>query len=155
MFNGTAYTEATSISVAQPFEGDAVLSPSAKLELTRVAGPSDVQLGYVLHQVVATPVASTYAIATPEIARYCLTGGKPAFSYDERWIVYHHFETDRANIYQMDLRTGTPIKITNMNAGQYALFPHFRSDGWIYADVRDSNTNLEYLVASDAALLNE
>ena len=155
MFDGTAYTEATSIQVAQPFEGDAVLSPSTKLEITRVAGPGDVQLGYVLHQVLATPMASTYAIAAPEIARYCVTGGKPAFSYDERWIVYHHYAADRADLMLMDLRTGTPIKITNMNAGQYALFPHFRNDGWIYADVRDTNTNREYLVASDAALLNE
>ena len=71
-----------------------MLSPSATLELTRVAGPNDNQLGYVLRKVVATPSGTTYTIATPEIARYCLAGGKPAFSYDERWIVYHHYVTD-------------------------------------------------------------
>jgi hypothetical protein len=37
----------------------------------------------------------------------------------------------------------------------YALFPHFRSDGWIYADIRDTNAGHEYIVASDAALLAE
>ena len=84
-----------------------------------------------------------------------MTGGKPAFSYDERWIVFHQYTGNNSDLYLMDLRTGTPIKITNMKPGQYALFPHFRSDGWIYADVRDTNTNLEYLIASDAALLNE
>ena len=26
-----------------------------------------------------------------------------------------------------------------MKPGQYALFPHFRSDGWIYFLVRDKN----------------
>ena len=61
----------------------------------------------------------------------------------------------------MDIRTGVPVRITNMRPGQYALFPHFRSDGWIYADVRDDNIHVsdglahEYMVASDAALLAE
>jgi hypothetical protein len=42
-----------------------------------------------------------------------------------------------------------------MQPGQYALYPHFRSDGWIYAAVRDGATDHEYMVASDAALLAE
>ena len=41
-------------------------------------------------------------------------------------------------------------RITTMKAGQYALYPHFRSDGWIYCLVRDSNSHKEYAVASDA-----
>jgi hypothetical protein len=39
-----------------------------------------------------------------------------------------------------------------MGAGQYALYPHFRSDGWIYFLVRDHDTTKEYVLASDAAL---
>ncbi|MEM6962813.1 MAG: hypothetical protein AAF550_13890 [Myxococcota bacterium] len=42
-----------------------------------------------------------------------------------------------------------------MNPGQYALFPHFRSDGWIYFIVRDPYDDAlsgEYVVASDAVL---
>jgi hypothetical protein len=155
ILTGASYMEQPSISITQPFEGDDVLSQSMRLEITRVTGPNDVQLGYVLHKVNAIFGGSTYTITTPEIARYCLTGGKPAFSYDERWIVFHQYTANNSDLYLMDLRTGTPIKITNMKAGQYALFPHFRSDGWIYADVRDTNTNLEYLIASDASLLNE
>jgi hypothetical protein len=42
-----------------------------------------------------------------------------------------------------------------MRPGQYALFPHFRSDGWIYAAVRDPAAGHEYMVASDAALIAE
>ena len=85
-----------------------------------------------------------------------MTGGKPAFSYDERWIVFHQYTGNNSDLYLMDLRTGTPNKITNMKPGQYALFPHFRSDGWIYADVRDMTAGgTEHLIASDAALLNE
>jgi len=154
VFDGTTYVQKTNIGVAQPFEGDAVLSPSARVELTRVAGPAG-QLGYVLHKVNATMVGSNYSITTPEIARYCLAGGKPAFSYDERWIVYHHYTSDRADLYLMDLRTGVPVQITHMGPGQYALFPHFRSDGWIYAEVREPGTTRSVLIASDAALLLE
>lgn len=42
-----------------------------------------------------------------------------------------------------------------MQPGQYALFPHFRSDGWIYFIVRTQNTSTEHIVASDAALTLE
>ena len=55
----------------------------------------------------------------------------------------------------MDIRTGVPVRITNMHPGQYALYPHFRSDGWIYIQVRDTNASHEYVVASDAALILE
>lgn len=156
IFDGTSFDEKPAVAVQTPFEGDFVMSPSAKLALTRVAGPDDAQLGYVLREVVATPSGASYAIAAPEIARYCVSGGKPAFSFDERWIVFHHYESDgSANLYLMELTTGTPVRITNMSAGQYALYPHFRSDGWIYAQVRDANAGHEYTIASDAALVAE
>ena len=176
IWNGTTYAPRTTVNVDTPFEGDTVLSPSAKLTIGRVAGPNDRQLGYVLRKVNATLVGSTYDITSPEIARYCISGGKPGFSYDERFIVYHHYVTGTdatemgftgpsdpafqpyltqgaANVYLMDLRTGVPVRITNMAPGQYALFPHFRSDGWIYLQVRDSNAAHEYTTASDAALI--
>ena len=59
-----------------------------------------------------------------------------------------------------NLRMGAYVRrdaaeITADLARMYALFPHFRSDGWIYADIRDTNTSHEYMVASDAALLAE
>jgi hypothetical protein len=178
IFDGTKYVAHSQVTVAQAYEGDSVLSPSATLEITRVSDPNDRQLGYVLRKVIATPSGSSYTIETPEIARYCISGGKPAFSFDERWIVFHHYVTDAdaqdlgftgpndpgfaayrtkgaANLYLMDLATGVPVRITNVPAGMYALFPHFRSDGWIYADVRDTNAGHEYIVASDAALLAE
>jgi hypothetical protein len=134
----------------------------------------------VLHRVNAVGTTANYAITTPEIARYCITGGKVGFSYDERWVVYHHYisNTDAdakelgfanaadpgfaqyaakgtANLYLMDLATGVPKRITNMAPGQYALMPHFRSDGWIYANVRDGAAGHEYFIATDAALIGE
>ena len=185
VFDGTRFTPKSATVVETPHEGDAVLSPSARLAVTRVSGPGDRQLGFVLRKVVAVPNGSSYTITLPEIARYCKSGGKPAFSYDERWMVYHHYigDTDAdaqdlgytgrndpgfdgfqarggANVYLVELATGQIRRVTRMNPGQYALFPHFRSDGWIYYQVRDlgntgSGDEREYSVALDAALLLE
>lgn len=58
-----------------------------------------------------------------------------------------------ANIYLLELRTGRRIRVTNMGPGQYALFPHFRSDGWIYFLIRTPAAAAEHVIASDAALL--
>ena len=178
IYDGTTFTSKPQVTVQSAFEGDSVLSPSAKLIVSRVAGLDDTQLGFVLRKVVATPVGTSYSIQVPEVARYCVSGGKPGFSYDERWMAYHHYVTPAdavelgftgpadpafapyltqgaANIYLIELATGVSVRITNMRPGQYALFPHFRSDGWIYGVVRDVGANHEYMVASDAALLAE
>lgn len=179
MNTGTGFVPGRTTAVSQPYEGDTILSPSSLLILSRVAGPGATQLGFVLRKVNATPRAtpgSGYDIETPEIARYCFNGGKPAFSYDERWLVLHHYiggadaeelgftgptdpafaeynDNGGANIFLVDLRTGTRTRITHMAPGQYALFPHFRSDGWIYFIVRTPGSRTEYVVASDAALV--
>ncbi len=132
----------------------------------------------MLRKVVATPSGGSYLIDVPEIARYCLRGGKPGLSFDDRWMTYHHYveagdwaelgyasaddpgfvalrASGAANIYLVDLRIGTRMRVTTMNPGQYALYPHFRSDGWIYFIVRDNNRGVENIVASDAALALE
>src|SRR5690606_36130458 len=58
-----------------------------------------------------------------------------------------------ANIYLRDLLTGVTKRLTNMGPGHFAMFPHFRSDGWIYFMVYDAEgANARYAVASDAAL---
>ncbi|MEZ4403286.1 MAG: hypothetical protein R3B06_24890 [Kofleriaceae bacterium] len=173
IFDGTSYQSRGHIQVSTPGAGDTIISPSAKLLLSRVAGAGQAQNGFVMKQLVATPSGSSYTVTTPQVARYCVNGGKPAFSYDERWIVYHHWvqgedwqamgyasQTDPAfqalvtagtsNIFLLDVQTGTSRRITNLAAGQRALFPHFRSDGWIYFTHATSG---EVIVASDAALV--
>jgi hypothetical protein len=176
--DGMGFTPGRTTAVPQPYEGDTVLSPSSRLILSRVAGPGASQLGFVLRQMLPTPRSegTGYDIETPEIARYCFNGGKPAFSFDERWLVLHHYiggadavelgftgptdpgfaqynEDGGANIYLVDIRTGELVRITHMAPGQYALFPHFRSDGWIYFVVRSPGSRVEHVVASDAALV--
>lgn len=175
VFNGTTFEQHTPTTIPTPFEGDTVISPSAKLLVSRVAGPNGSQLGFVLRKVNATAGANGYDISAPEIARYCVAGAKPAFSYDDRWLIYHHYignadavdlgftnsndpgfaqykTKGAANVYVVDLRTGVRTRITNMQPGQYALFPHFRADGWVYFLVKDHNRNVESIVASPAAL---
>ena len=173
---GSGYQPQSNITVPTPFEGDAVISPSAKLVVSRLAGPSR-QIGFVMREIRATMNGGGgYTVEAPEVARYCIDGGKPGFSLDERWMVLHHYVEDSdaiemgytgsddpafapylsqgaANLYLVDLVTGQIIRISNMPPGQYALFPHFRSDGWIYFMVRTIGQQSEYIVATDAALL--
>lgn len=111
-----------------------------------------------------------------ELARYCEPGNKVAFSYDERYFITQHYNDDddavelgftgptdpafaayrtegSADLILIDLATGTRTRLTHMGPGQYALFPHFRSDGWIYFLVR-GDTGIggagERVMATDA-----
>jgi hypothetical protein len=178
---GTQFVPQTKSSVTLPREGDVIISPSARLLVSRVSGSNGSQSGFILRKLVATKNGATYTVNTPEIARYCLRGGKPAISFDERWMVFHHYveagdwqalgyasATDAgfvalrdsqtggaANVFLMELTTGSVRRITTMQPGQYALYPHFRNDGWIYFLVRDRNRNFEWIAASNAALVFE
>ncbi len=156
--DGTRFRTGSTGSVATPYEADAVISPSSRLVLTRMAGPGSRPLGYRLYGIDETPAGpGRFTPTLRELARYCFPGAKTAFSYDERYFLYHHYEGDEtANVYLVELATGARTRITNMQRGQYALFPHFRSDGWIYYMVR-GDTDLpgggERVVATDAALV--
>jgi hypothetical protein len=172
---GSTFTVAGSARVEHPFEGDAVISPSLGLIMTREGGDTG-QTAFVLRRVSVSGSGATRTISTVPVAHYCVTGGKPGFSYDERFAVLHHYieNTDAdarllgftgvadpgfsayrtrggANIYMIELATGTIYRITNMGPGQYALFPHFRSDGWIYY-LQRGDSGPEHIVANDAAL---
>jgi hypothetical protein len=174
--DNTGFEAGQTVELDTPYEGDAVLSPSARLVIARVAG-ADGQLGYVMRRVDATPTDGGYQIDVPEVARYCVGGGKPAFSFDERWLTYHHYveEADAvdlgftgpddpefqpylasgaANVYVLDILTGETRRVTTMAPGEYALYPHFRSDGWIYFLVRGLDAD-ETIAATDAALVLE
>lgn len=152
VFNGQTYEQMPSVIVDSPYEGDSVLSPSAQLVVSRLAGADGDSLGYVLRRVRATRFGDSYVFDIGEkLATICMPGSKANISYDERFLVTHHYEGDRSNLYLVDLATGTQHQITDMPAGAKALFPHFRSDGWIYFLAEDTEGN-EYVAASDAAL---
>jgi hypothetical protein len=181
IFDGQGFDAKQPVEVATPFEGDSVLSASARLLVSRVSGPGGRQNGFSMRRVVATPDGQGgYDIEVPEVARYCDNGGKPAFSYDERWMTLHHYveNTDAdaqalgfaskddpgfapyrdegaANVIVVDLLSGQSFRITDMGPGEYALFPYFRSDGWLQFIVREPGSGAETVVASDAVLLAE
>jgi hypothetical protein len=172
VYSGTTFTARPWTTVALPYEGDIVLSPAGGMIVSRVNG-SGTQAGYRLRQVDASWNGSSYDITTPLVATYCVKGAKPAISFDERWMVVHHYITDAdatelgftgpsdpgwapyhaqgsADIYLIDLLTGTETRVTRMGPGQFALYPHFRSDGWIYFVTKGPEG--EHIIASDAAL---
>jgi len=174
VFDGQHYVGKPAVSTPSPYEGDSVLSPSTRLVISRFGNQQN-QLGYVLRKLTATPSGGSYNVSTTEVGRYCTQGAKPSISFDEKYFVTHHYVTSNdwqdlgfasandpafqamlaqgtSNIIVVNLLTGARTRVTTMKAGQYALFPHFRSDGWFYFLVRDQSSGKEYAVASDAAL---
>jgi hypothetical protein len=172
---GTGFTRGDTTTITTPNVGSAILAPSARMMITQIADADGVPIGYVLRRLdIGRDAGGRRTIAAPEIARYCLAGGKPAISLDDRWLVTHHRATDAdavdlgftgpadpgfaayrgvSNVYLVDLRTGVGTRLTMMAPDQQALFPHFRSDGWIYFQVRTDGPGPEYTVATDAALV--
>lgn len=160
--DGAAYRADAAIRVAMPGEGDVVLSPSTKLLVARFTGGSK-QGGYRVHALDAQTTNGSLSVQLPVRAQICLKGAKATFSFDERFLATHQYvdrtEPDQAtlpqgsaNIVVADLKTGAKVRLTRMAAGQYALYPHFRADGWLYFLVRDMNLRVEYVAATDAAV---
>ncbi|MCC6996769.1 MAG: hypothetical protein IT370_19310 [Deltaproteobacteria bacterium] len=151
VFNGSKYEQLPNVIVDSPYEGDSVLSPSMRLVASRLAGPEGKSLGYVVRKVTATRTGTAYRIGIDQkVATICAPGAKVSFSFDERFFVTHHYDQGGANLWLFDLKDGSKRQITQVPAGQKALFPHFRSDGWIYFLIKGGDR--EYLAASDAAL---
>ncbi|MDB4938868.1 MAG: putative glycoside hydrolase [Labilithrix sp.] len=164
--DGAAYRAEAAVNVTMPGEGDVMLSPSTKLLVARFSGGAK-QGGYRVHAVDAQVTSSgATTVQTPLRAQVCMKGGKASFSFDERFLATHQYvdrtEPDQSalpqgssNIVVADLATGTKVRLTKMAAGQYALYPHFRADGWLYFLVRDMNAHVEYIAATDAAVRME
>ncbi len=171
--DGSGYRSLTARRFDIPFEGDATISNSSQLVVTRIRGESGEQSGFHLYGIRAELEDGEYNVDTTNLGTYCIRGAKPDFSFDERYITFHRYLTDddaaefgfedaddpafreyrrqgAANVYLLDLLTGRTTRITTMNPGQYALFPHFRADGWVYFVVRDNPRGVETVAASNA-----
>ncbi|MBX3268868.1 MAG: hypothetical protein KF729_01320 [Sandaracinaceae bacterium] len=172
---GTGFDAAGVFSLSVPWQANAVVSPTMRLVATQLADADGDPLGFVLHRIDVARAGSgdVTDVELVEVGRYCTPGGKAAFSLDDRWLVTHHRVTDAdavdlgftgpsdpgfapylgvSNVYLIDIATGARTRVTNMQPGQLALFPHFRSDGWLYFLVRDGAPP-EHIVATDAALV--
>ncbi|HWM86027.1 MAG TPA: hypothetical protein VNO33_09320 [Kofleriaceae bacterium] len=152
VFNGTTYAPMTATVVDSPYEGDSVLSPSARVVASRLAGADGKALGFVLRRVRATRFGQSYQVDIDQkLATICMPGAKVNLSFDERFMVTHHYHDGKADILLYDLSTGAESQITDVPVGTEARYPHFRSDGWIYFLV-DAGGGSETMAASDAAL---
>ena len=165
----SGYQVKQSVELNTPFEGDIMMSRSSTLLGARVAGEHG-QLGYQVRQVTGTFADNGYKFTLKGIGRICMAGNKANFSFDERFLVTHHYLTREdfasdaefakykdkgaSDIFITDFVTGKKQRITHMNPGQFALFPHFRSDGWLYFMVRDASgaAKKEFIAASDWAI---
>jgi len=163
------YQVKQSVELDSPFLGDIMMSRSGTMLTGRVAGETS-QLGYAVKQLSSTFAGSEYRFTLKPIGQICMKGNKANWSFDERFLTTHHYLTREdfssdsewnkykdkgaADIYVADVVTGKKMRVAHMRPGQFALFPHFRSDGWLYFIVRDASgaEKKEYIVASDWAL---
>ena len=155
------------VELPTPFKGDTMMSRSGTILGSRVSGENQA-LGYAIDKLTSTKTASGYKFALAPLGRICMPGNKANFSFDERFLVSHHYltredfpsdeafkvysEKGASDLWMADFVTGQKVRISQMGPGQFALYPHFRSDGWIMFEVRDANTKKTYVVASDAAI---
>ena len=92
--------------------------------------PAETQLGANL---TSTRTATGYDIDAPEVARICANGTKPAFSYDERFLTYHHYveENDwgNARIFEHELAGETIYAVTVTTDGDDGFIETFDGRG--------------------------
>lgn len=149
-----------------PYRGDTMMGRSGRLLGSRVAGETGA-LGYAIERLEATSTGGGYNFQLASLGKVCMKGNKANFSFDERFLATHHYnepadfgEADdpeyankgSSDVFVADFVTGKKQKITKMGPGQFALYAHFRSDGWLYFLVVDHNTDKYYVVASDWAV---
>jgi hypothetical protein len=180
--DGTVFRRQPEITLWTPYQGDFGLSPSNLIAVSRISGvDADYkakQMGFQFDFIEKNFEGDTVSYSLRKAATLCFKGGKGGFSFDERYFATYHYvdnedfkdlgfadredsgfqkllEKGSSNIFAFDLKTGVNQRITNMGPGQFALFPHYRSDGWIYFLVHDANTKKRYMVATDASLVGQ
>jgi hypothetical protein len=171
-YTGRTYELADKESVETPYFGDWMLSTTGKLAFARQSGWDEtndkyLNLGFGVFALTKNEAGKTQV---EKLAHFCERGAKGTFSYNERFIVYHHYADAQdfaeygfmkndpqflsmikagvSDIWYTDLLEGKSRRITNMSPGQLAVFPHFRADGWLQFMVKDKNQNKEFLAVT-------
>jgi hypothetical protein len=156
-------------------EGDWVVSPSTRLVIGRYGQGSSQQHGYRIHMIKVQANAgkkSGYSATRQVVGEICnvesatklpaFRGSKVQVSLDDRFLATHRYdsagegtplEASSADIMLYDMLTGNSMRVTNMPKGMYALYPSWRSDGWVYFLVRDRRNGAQpdYIAATNAA----
>jgi hypothetical protein len=154
--------------VETPYRGDTMMSRSGHLLGNRwaygQAADGTTPNGYAIEKLDYRVVGGRYQFTLSALGNVCMKGNKANFSFDERFLTTHHYNAPgdftasddpayrskgSSDIHVVDFITGKKQKVTKMGPGQFALFPHYRSDGWLYFLVVDNNTNKYWVAASD------
>ncbi len=158
--------------IPTPYRGDTMFGRSGTLIGSRwsYAAPAEgqqQQYGYALEKLDRQLINGQYRFTLSTLGNVCMKGNKANISFDERFLSSHHYnepedfpaneraayaEKGSADVWVVDFITGKKQVVTKMGPGQFALFPHFRSDGWLYFLVADRNTNKYWVAASDWAI---
>jgi hypothetical protein len=155
------------VKLATPYRGDTMMARSGKLLGSRVAGEHGA-LGYAIESLESRIVAGHYRFDLSPLGKVCMRGNKANFSFDERFLATHHYnepsdfgsgaedaayrDKGSADVWVADFVTGRKVRAVKMGPGQFALYAHFRSDGWLYFLVVDHNTGKYFVAASDWAV---
>jgi len=172
VFDGAASGLAESMTFMN--EGDWVVSPSTRLVVGRYGQGSSQQHGYRIHLLniqsdgakkagysVSQKVVGEICNVEPDSLLPSFRGGKVQISLDDRFLGTHRYNATEgtelgagsSDILLYDTLTGNSMQVTNMPKGMYALYPSWRSDGWVYFLVRDrrANAGKDYVAATNAA----
>lgn len=174
--DGTQYRRIGSEILNKPFQGDFAISPSGKILIGRLTGATDnyeqIALGYKFYKLTTSGMGQDMTVEATEVATVCEGGRKGVMSFDERfWTFYKPVEArdwlefgfqsatdpeflalvgNSSNVYVTDFLTGITHRVTRMQPGQYAQFPHFRSDNWLVFMVGGHPD--QHVAASDAVI---
>ncbi|MFW7377530.1 MAG: hypothetical protein ACOH5I_01825 [Oligoflexus sp.] len=180
LFNGDSYEPGQVWRHPSPYQLDWNISPSGRILVSRQIGLvngklTDLGFHFYRRQLITHSPTDESDYTLEKLASICSKGMKGKFSFNENlFVTYRYLQEEdyaewgfadaqdpefqswlkkgMANLYLLDMRNGESKRITQLKPGQFALFPHFRSDGWIYFQVLDHDSNQRYFFASDAAL---
>ncbi|MBX3234501.1 MAG: hypothetical protein KIT84_40660 [Labilithrix sp.] len=157
--------------IKTPYRGDTMMSKTGRLLGSRWAYGKDAQgntpWGYALETLERVRVGDRYEFKLETIGNVCLKGNKANLSFDERFLSTHHYNEPSdfgpdpdpaylakgsADVIVIDFITGKKVQVTKMPPGYFALYPHFRSDGWLYFLAVHRETGRYMAVASDWAI---
>lgn len=153
-------------------QGDAGVAPGTTNGSLSLAGESEFakvikKTGYRIRFVdkLRTDNVNYDAAGDTTASEICLKGNKAMMSFDDRFLVTHHAidqEDDAVNagkhsdIWLYDILKKQTVRVTQTPPGVFALYPHFRADGWIYFLVREWDAagavRQDRIMATDAAL---
>lgn len=175
IFDGNRWEKQDPTTITTPWEMDWNISPSNKVLISRVVNAQYQHNGYHLYTTNRLIDNGQYHYEIDPLGSICTPGLKGKFSFDERFFVSYAYvkqeewkelgyrspedpeftqllSKNASSILLTDLLSGKSYRLNKPVAGVRLMFPHFRSDGWIYFMMHHVESDKRTLIASDAAL---